>query len=112
MGATWETAELVKTFHFFLDACYVQNSIDKGKTEGVPIINSNCYSKLVNAEPIGSKHGEKVGFSYEAFVYSGEKEQAQTITCTVKFCLIESCENMIITDTADCPEGPYEYSAT
>ena len=78
---------------------------------GVPIIESTCYSKLVNAGPIGPKHGATVGFSYEAFVYSGEKEQAQTITCSVKFCLIDNCESEVVTETALCPKGPYQYSA-
>ena len=58
---------------------------------------------LVNTAAVGANIGSTVtGLQYESFVFGGNKEQAQIVTCEVKFCLIENCAAEIVSADTDC----------
>ena len=76
------------------------------------IVDNTCYSKLVNSAAIGPKIGTTIaGLKYESFVFGGNKEQAQTVTCQVNFCLIDNCPNEVVSSDDDCKNDVYQYKS-
>ena len=85
---------------------------EPGESNIFQIVDNTCYSKLVSTAAVGPKIGSTIaGLQYESFVFGGNKEQAQTVTCKVNFCLINSCPTEIISVDADCTNGVYQYKA-